>query len=98
MVFVRRNNFAARLRGAERAQARISGETTFSPEMLQEIQGISCYMVLEKADKPGFVPVRTRVTVIPLGQQLLAGSSNLPGSVSRADPLPYLVLLQTGHA
>ena len=33
-----------------------------------------------QACKPGFVPVLPQVTVIPLGLQLLAGSSNLPGS------------------
>ena len=37
-------------------------------------------------------------TVIPLGAQLPVPSSNLPGSVDRADPLPYLVLLRTGLA
>ncbi len=50
----------------------------------------------EPSYKPGSVPLR--VAVIHLGRRLPNGSSNLPGSVGRASPLPYLVLLQTGFA
>jgi hypothetical protein len=36
------------------------------------------------------------MTIIPLAPPLLAGSSNLPGSIRRAVLLPYLVLLRAG--